>query len=476
MISPAESRVLDINAEALGVATITLMENAGKCIADHLFNNFEQSNVLIVCGTGNNGGDGAVAARYLKEKGWNVTLALVKSREDIKSQLFLQNLEKLPEGVLVVENAGPEVIAGFPMILDAMLGTGLKDQPREPYGGWISAINAADAKVVSIDVPSGLGTGLAIKPHVTISFHDSKDGMTPENSGENVVADIGIPKEASEFVGPGEFVFYPLPEESSHKGQNGRLLIVGGGPYTGAPALSAMAALRTGVDLVWLAVPESCWQVVASYSPNFIVKSLAGDCLVTEHLPVIRELIKEVDAVLIGPGLGRDERTVKAVRQLLSEIEKPIVVDADGLYALSEGQRTILNAPAVLTPHRKEFERLVGEAAATDENTVAELANKLGTTLVLKGPEDVISDGQNIKKNMTGNAAMSIGGTGDVLAGIIGALLAKGVAPYNAGRMGTYLSGRAGDHAFEELGYSLTATDVIANIPEALRLSLGHLK
>ena len=472
MISPAESKVLDINAEALGIATESLMESAGKGLADYVIDNFEPSKILIVCGTGNNGGDGSVAARYLKEKGWDVTLALVKSREDIKSQLFLRNLEKLPEGVPVVENAGPDAITGFPLILDGMLGTGLKDPPREPYGGLVNAINRSEAKVVSIDVPSGLGTELAVKPHATVTFHDSKDGMTPENSGEIKVVDIGIPKEAGDYVGPGEFVFYPVPDEKSHKGQNGRLLIVGGGPYTGAPALSAMAALRTGADLVWLAVPDGCYQIIASYSPNFIVKPLPGDCLAPEHLQLIHGLLEEVDAVLIGPGLGRDERTVKAVRQLLSEIGKPAVLDADGLFALSEGQRTILNGPAVLTPHKKEFERLAGN----NETDVAKLANMLGATLVLKGPEDIISDGQHMKKNSTGNAAMSVGGTGDVLAGIIGALLAKGVEPYNAGRIGAYLSGRAGDHAFEELGYSLTATDVIANIPEALRLSLGHLK
>jgi len=468
MIPTSESRVLDINSEALGVPPGTLMEKAGKGIAEHIRGSHEPSDILIVCGTGNNGGDGAVAARHLKAAGWNVTLALLRPRVNIKSQLLIQNLERLPEGVPVAEEAAVEIMEGFPIVLDCMLGTGLRDPPREPYATWIKAMNDSAATIISVDVPSGLGTSLAVKPAVTVTMHDSKEGMSRENSGDIVVVDIGIPRAAAEYVGPGEFVHYPIPHKDSHKGQNGRLLIIGGGPYTGAPALSAFAALRGGVDLVWIAVPESCYEVVASYSPDFIVRPLAGDHLVPEHLSLLKEMSEEADAVLIGPGLGREEDTVRTVCQFVGEVNKPLVVDADGLYAISTIDDVRFNTPTVITPHRREFERLAGGVPAS-EGTVSGLAGKTGATVVLKAPVDIISDGERTKRNRTGNPAMSVGGTGDVLAGLIGAFLAKGVEPFDAGRMGTYLNGRAGDVAFDIMGYSLTATEVTASIPLVLK-------
>jgi hydroxyethylthiazole kinase-like uncharacterized protein yjeF len=476
MIPTAESRILDVNSKFLGVPAATLMENAGKGVTNYIAEKFERSDVIIVCGTGNNGGDGAVAARHLKDKGWNVALALLRSRSEIKSRILLQNLDRLPEDVAVMENAEPEAMKGFPIILDCMLGTGIKDRPREPYAAWINAMNKTDATIISVDVPSGLGTPLAVKPDVTISMHDSKEGMTPENSGEIVIVDIGIPKDAIDYVGPGEFTYYPIPERDSHKGQNGRLLIVGGGPYTGAPALSALAALRTGADLVWIAVPERCYQVVASYSPDYIVKALGGPMLTPDDLPLISELIASVDAVLVGPGLGRDEETVRTVCQFVKDIDKPLVVDADGLYAISALDDLSFKIPTVLTPHRKEFQRLNPSIDQIDENAVSGLAKKLGATIVLKAPVDIITDGERIKRNRTGNPAMSVGGTGDALAGIIAALLAKGAGPFDAARMGAYLSGKSGDTAFEIVGYSMTASDVIASIPLALKDVLGHVR
>jgi len=476
MINSLESRVLDINSEALGVPTSVLMENAGKAVAEEIIKNYDTRNILVVCGTGNNGGDGAVAARYLAESGWQVTLALVKPRSAIKSQKLVDNLGKLPGAVGVIEQADPKIAVDFRLILDAMLGTGLKDSPREPYASWISMMNKIQAKVVSIDVPSGFGTDRAILPDMTVSMHDSKEGMNEKNSGTIAIVDIGIPKEAEEYVGPGDFVYYPLPAKESHKGQNGRLLIIGGGPYTGAPALSGMAALAVGVDLVWIASPEVCAQTIASYTPNFIVRALKGDKFTGNNLEEIKDLLATVDAVLVGPGLGRDPDTVKAVCKLMEELMIPVLVDADGLYALSKGGTPVLGVPAVFTPHRKEFAGLAGAIPELiGPNEVAEMARETSSVIVLKGPEDIISDGDLFKKNRTGNPAMSVGGTGDVLAGLIAGLLAKGAEPFAASRMGAFLSGRAGDIAFDRLGYSMTATDVIASIPEVLKEALERL-
>lgn len=471
---PMESRVLDINSEALGVSTCDLMENAGKAVAELVLSDCPDGHILVVCGAGNNGGDGVVAARHLVQANRKVTVALVIAKSDIKSQLLLDNLHKLPKSVKVIENAGQSLAHDFPVIIDAMLGTGLRAEPREPYASWILAINTSSSKIVSVDVPSGIGTKCTIIPAMTVTFHESKEGMSKANSGKIVVIDIGIPADAVNFVGPGELVYYPIPARDSHKGQNGRLLIIGGGPYTGAPALSAFAAQTMGVDLVTIATPDSSASVIASYSPTFIVRTLEGKILAPGNTESILRYVEDADAVLIGPGLGRDADTVKAVREILIHLNKSVVVDADGLFAMSTGKLPVFRVSAVLTPHAREFTGLGGSKQLSPE-AVAVLANKFNATVLLKQPVDIISDGHNHKLNRTGNPRMTVGGTGDVLAGIVGGLMAKGVEPYNAARMGAYISGLAGDLAFENLGYSMTATDVIACIPTVLGRCLSRV-
>jgi NAD(P)H-hydrate epimerase len=467
MMHPLESKVLDINSAALGVSTSVLMENAGKAVADNVLAMNIDGRVLIVCGPGNNGGDGAQARR-------DVTVALTVPKESVKSQLMLSNIYHLSRMVKLREDVTPEMAREFPIIIDAMLGTGLRSEPREPYSTWIKSINSSGARVISVDVPTGLGTSLAVKPELTVTFHDSKEGMDAKNSGRIVIADIGIPAEAAIYTGPGELAHYPVPEKNSHKGQNGRLLIIGGGPYAGAPALSAFAAQAIGADLVTIASPESSASVISSYSPNFIVRPLEGKILDKSHIPYIMELAGDADAVLIGPGLGRADETVKAVREILRKLDKPATVDADGLFAMAGAKISPFKVPAVLTPHAREFAGLGGPDEPTPE-AVDEIARKFNATVLLKRPIDIISDGKNRKLNRTGNPGMTVGGTGDVLAGIVAGLMAKKVAAFNAARIGAYISGYAGDVAFESLGYSMTATDVVACIPSALKRGLDKL-
>lgn len=473
MMDPAESKVLDINSEALGVRTSELMERAGKAVADAVLAHTE-GDVLVVCGGGNNGGDGAVAARHLAEHR-SVTVGLAVPMNDARSALLADNLRKLPKSVRLLECAEPGIAPKASVLVDALLGTGLRAEPREPYASWIRAINISDARIISVDVPSGLGTGLAVKPQITVTFHDAKTGMTKASCGEIIVADIGIPEEAARYTGPGELALYPIPKKDTHKGLNGRLLIVGGGPYAGAPALAAFGAQAVGVDLAVIAAPESCSTTIASYSPNFIVRPLEGRHLAPKDLETILELAGEADAVLVGPGLGREPDTVKAVRELLKGLDKPVVVDADGLYAMSQGKPVAFRTPAIITPHAREFSRLAGPGEP-DDGGVKSLAGKLNATVLLKRPVDIISDGKRVKLNRTGNPAMSHGGTGDVLAGIAAGLLAKGMEPFDAARLGAYISGLAGDEAFENVGYSLTATDVAACVPRVLRAGLGRLE
>jgi hydroxyethylthiazole kinase-like uncharacterized protein yjeF len=312
----------------------------------------------------------------------------------------------------------------------------------------------------------------AVHPDVTVTFHDVKEKMNKKNSGDIFVVDIGIPEDAQKFCGPGEFIYYPKPHSDSHKGDNGRLLIIGGGPYTGAPALAALAAYRMGVDLVHIATPKKTYNIIASYSPNFIVHRLGGNVLSKDDLNVIGDLLDKIDAVIIGPGLGEDEDTKSAVVRFISECQNPLVIDADAIKPVAENIEVLDEKEGIITPHAGEFKILFSEAVKSDMEERAEqvrtFAQKTGFSLLLKGKIDIISDGENIKFNRTGNPAMTVGGTGDVLAGLCGAMLAKGVSPFNSARIAAFTNGMAGNLAFRDFDYSMVATDMIDRIPTVI--------
>ncbi len=473
MIPFQEVKVLDINAEHAGVPPETLMENAGRSVARVVEEKFGRSKrICVVCGTGNNAGDGLVAARYLSENS-SVSLAFVKGPEKLRTSVARRNYYRVKNRVSFIDSPGE--LQGFDVIVDAMLGIGIAGAVREPYITWINAINGAGVPVVSVDVPSGLGTEIQVNPQVTVTFHDAKYGMAPENCGEVVVADIEIPEVAARYVGPGEFVYCNLPSKTAHKGDSGRVLVIGGGPYTGAPILSGMGAYRTGADLVYIASTRNVTAAAEAVMPEFITRTLPGERIAPADIPVILDLARGMNSLVIGPGMGRDPETISAIHTLLREIggSVPVVIDADGLYALSimdDFGNGTLRLNAVLTPHKGEFARLNRSGSAEPgEEDVTALAKRTGTTIVLKGKEDVISDGERTKLNLTGNPAMTVGGTGDVLAGIIGALLARGLSPFDAARLGAFISGSAGDIAFSGKSYGLTATDVANSIPDVLR-------
>ncbi len=479
MIPFKEVKVLDINAEHVGVHPETLMENAGRIVARVVKERFGSSRkICVVCGTGNNAGDGLVAVRYLADRN-SVYLAFVKGPESLRTSVTRRNFYRV-KGTASGTVSSPEELKNFDVIIDAMLGIGITGAVRAPYTTWIDTINNSEVPVVSVDIPSGLGTDRTVNPLLTVTFHDTKCGMTQENCGEIITADIGIPDEAIRYVGPGEFLYYTLPSPTAHKGDSGRSLVIGGGPYTGAPILSGMGAYRTGVDLVHIASTENVVRAAESTMPEFIAYSLPGDHIVEGHVEKLLELIQDADSVVLGPGMGRNRETVKAVQALIRNAPSmPFVIDADGLFALSKMEEFIsgsLRLKGVITPHRGEFARLLpfdGEMPSEEE--VRELARKTGMTVLLKGKEDIISDGERTKRNRTGNPAMTVGGTGDVLAGITGALLARDLSPFDAARLAAFISGSAGDMAFSEKSYGFLASDVAEHIPAVLRKYLGNL-
>ena len=467
MIPFKEVHVLDKNAEYFGVPTIQLMENAGKSVAKEIKIKFpEGKNITIFCGLGNNGGDGFVIARYLT-KDFDVKVILLGKSENIKSEISKENYEKIKNLVKIYEYDNIDLIkfSEADLFIDSMLGIGITGKLKEPYLTCVNYINSLKIPVYSVDVPSGLGSDVSVKPSSTVTFHDIKEGMNKKDCGDIIIADIGIPKDAEIFVGPGEFVYYPKPQLKSHKGQNGRLLVIGGGPYTGAPALNALAALRSGVDLVHIAAPKNAYPIIASFSPNFIVQPLSSSYLVKNDVKIITKMFSMVDAVLIGSGLGSSEETKSAVLSIVKKCKKPIVIDADAIDAVKD---LTFNNNCILTPHLGEFQKLGGKTSGSPDelaNNVKKIAKKLKAKVLLKSKIDIISDGKSIKLNRTGNPGMSVGGTGDVLAGIVGGILAKGVDPFNAVRMGAFMCGYAGDLAFKEKSYSLLATDIIEKIP-----------
>jgi len=483
MITGKEVKVLDKNAEFFGIPQQKLMKEAGKQLAEFIEKKCKDPSIVIICGMGNNGGDGFVAARYLS-KNHPVTLFLAGEESKIHTSIARMNFTKLKQLPLKIQDIRSidnldTILSESSVIVDAMLGIGLKGSLRPPFDTIVESINLTKNKmIISCDVPTGLGLKKQIHPQHTVTFHDIKKGMNEETCGIIHIRSIGIPEKASTYVGPGELSeYYPRPKKDSHKGQNGRVLIIGGGPFTGAPALSGLAALRPGADLVFIAVPHKISSIVASYSPNFIVKPLEStDHLMIKDLDDIIELSTMVDSVLIGPGLGLfsdTQKTIQAVVKYLSEQSIPFVIDADGITALKNHHQLIKNANAIITPHAKEFQTFTGvslkELLEDQKLQVQYWAKKLNMGFFVKGPTDIISNGNITKLNLIHNEAMTVGGTGDVLAGIITGLLSKKTSIINAMRIAGFINGYAGNLAFNSFSYGMTATDVIDFIPEVLK-------
>jgi hydroxyethylthiazole kinase-like uncharacterized protein yjeF len=470
MISQEEMRVLDRNCQFFGISIQGLMENAGRTVAEAVLSKFDGKGktVLVVCGTGNNGGDGLTAARYLKNES-KVIIVLARAAEKLATKEAKEAYSKVKGQVDIIEAP-----SGFEELLanSDLLGIGMRGEIQEPYASMIHKINSCGKPILAVDVPSGLGANIMVKPTATVALHEVKVGMTPENSGEIIVSDIGIPREFTSRVGPGEFLYYPRKKEGSHKGDNGRLLVVGGGPFTGAPAFVGLAAYRIGTDVVHIATPALAYSIVASFSPNFIVHQLAGTRLLRADISQILEVASSMDAIVIGPGLGSTDSTLDAVRELIKAVHVPLVIDADAITAVSKDLNCLRGKKGVITPHAREYQTLSGERRSDDlaqrSEAVKAFAKRVGFTILLKGPTDIITDGERLKYNVTHNAGMTVGGTGDSLAGIAGGLLAKRVRPFEAARIAAFTNGQAGNLAFKEKSYGMMTSDIIEKIPSVL--------
>jgi len=497
-ITTKEMRALEINAEYFGISKLQLMENAGRNVAVEISARFrpKETTVAIFCGLGGNGGDGFVIARHLACQGFKVHVILAGRASEIVNEEAKRNWEALKPLKTSIKTYEVQDSSSIPkveanLMVDALLGTGLRGPPRPPISQMIKIMNEADAFRVAVDIPSGINSdsgkvlGEAVKADLTVTFHKAKPGLlkAKEHVGELIVKHIGLPSEIERFAGPGDvtIISKPRPHES-HKGDFGRLLIVGGSEvYSGAPALAALAALRSGVDLVYIAAPRETAYAISSISPDLITLKLEGDRLSRENLPVVRRFLEKATAILIGPGLGVHRETQEAVNDLIKHVEDvkiPMLLDADGLKAFAESKRRLKTA-VVFTPHAGEYRILTGKSLPEGldgrAEMVQETAQKLDAVLLLKSHVDIISDGYRTKLNFTGNPGMTVGGTGDVLSGIVGAFLAQGVEPFEAAVAGAFINGAAGDFVKAEKGYHIVASDLLEWIPKIIDNPMSHL-
>ena len=487
MITSARMAAVDRNAESLGVSPQQLMESGGNAVAKTVREltdvNVESTAtpvVVIVAGRGNNGGDGFVAARFLDE--YTVHVILLGRPETIRTSTAKQNWEALTTSrynttvirdTSAIELTGPNGRSPD-IVVDAMLGTGVTGALREPEATAARQINQADATVLSVDVPSGVAadtgssTDIAVEPDHVVTFHDQKPGLTVIDA-DVTVADIGIPQAAEQVAGPGDLHSLSRPRQS-HKGDFGEVLIIGGGPYTGAPALSAQAALRAGADLVRIACPVAIADEIQGYDESLIVNAYPGERLTPTATEHVQSLAADHDVTVLGPGLGDDEKTLSVVASVLRTHTGTVVVDADALSVVP----TVDPAGEIIcTPHQGELEAMGGETADDWERRAERISTfikELETThtFLVKGAIDIITDSETTRINRTGNPGMTVGGTGDVLAGIVGALACV-LDPVQAATVGAYANGRAGDIVVEKHGNGLLATDLLEAIPTALQ-------
>jgi hydroxyethylthiazole kinase-like uncharacterized protein yjeF len=503
LISPEEMAIIDENTSYLGIPTTLLMENAGRELARIVQSKVgvQNKSVIIFAGTGNNGGDAFVFARHISRLAKKVVVVLVGDSANIRTAesklnwAALLNMEYSINLTVIQDSSDLKKlkIESPDIVVDGLLGTGVQGKIREPIASAINLINSLKGFKIAVDIPSGLNpeTGaiedIAVKADLTVTFHRVKRGLikNKENAGEIIPVDIGIPAEAEFIVGPGDlrFVIKDRPAES-HKGDFGKILVIGGGGgeyYSGAPTLAGLAALTTGADLVNIAAPSSVSATIRGYSPDLIVRDLPGNYLSATALEPLEPLLKWASAIIIGPGLGLEPETAETILVILDKIRKlktPVVVDADAIKAMAGNKTLLKGIPAVITPHFGEYKILTGIDLASQKSSLDRLqivrnsAKELGITLLVKGKDDLITDGQSAKMNRTHTPAMTVGGTGDVLSGIVGCLLGQNYPPFRAANAGAFINGLAGKYAEKDRnGPHIIASDLIKFIPKAMQLS-----
>jgi ADP-dependent NAD(P)H-hydrate dehydratase / NAD(P)H-hydrate epimerase len=478
--------------EERGVPSLELMETAGREVAEAVAELSRDGTVRVVCGKGNNAGDGLVAARYLREMGYEVEALLLWPEEELSGDAAA-NLERFPAEHVTDGLDGRLARSGA--VVDAVFGTGFTGVPREPAAAAIEAISRCGAPVVACDISSGVDAssgeiaGAAVEADLTVSFHAAKVAhrIAPGkwSTGELRVAPIGIPEgapgePAAGTIDPAVLALAPRRGPRSTKFSSGQVVIAGGSRgLTGAVQMSSRAAIRAGAGYATVAVPADLEPIFEAGQPEVMsVGCPGGDgCLAPASLKPVLRAFERAAAGVLGPGMGRDPGAVELAREAVAAIEAPLVIDADGLNAFAGEIRLleVRRAPTVLTPHAGELGRLLGrsveEIAAHRLASAREAALATGGVVVLKGDDTIVTDGERIAVNALSAPALATAGTGDVLSGIVAAMLARGLDPFAAACAAVIAHARAGRDAAQRLGSaeSVIASDVIDLIPTGLR-------
>ena len=485
----------DAGAQDLGILGGVLMERAGVAMASIALERYSPGRALVVCGGGNNGGDGFVIARELHRTGVDVAVVATKEEYEGDPATNLEILENLEVRLIAAEDLDAE-LGRADLVVDALLGTGFSGEVREREAGIIEKMNSAQGPVLAVDVPSGVnGTtgevqGVAVFADLTGCAHAMKVGcvISPgrEHAGEILAVDIGIPHRAD--VDP-SLVWtdaaslrgkIPRTAEPAHKYSAGALLVVAGSRgTTGAPVMVVKGAQRTGCGIVFLATSQGAAPAVDLALTEALVYGVAEDergYMESGALEEILEHSGRASALVMGPGTGTGDEGRRLVEGILREVELPVLLDADAITNLS-GKDVLArrDSPTVITPHAGELGRLLGsgarEVSARRLDSARNAAQQHRCCVLLKGSDTLVVDGERVAVNSTGNVALATAGTGDVLSGVIGALLSRGMGTYDAARAGAWTHGRAAELWQEESAWpaeSFIATDLLEYLPQAV--------
>jgi ADP-dependent NAD(P)H-hydrate dehydratase / NAD(P)H-hydrate epimerase len=485
----------DTRAQELGIPGNVLMERAGAQMTRCALERFAPRRAVVVSGGGNNGGDGFVIARELHRSGVDVAVLATKEEYGGDPETNLEALRNLDVRLISPEDLDAEV-GRAELVVDALLGTGFSGEVREKEAGIIEKMNSAQVPVLAVDVPSGVdGTtgevqGVAVSADLTVCAHAMKVGcvISPgrEHAGEVIAVDIGIPPEAD--VDP-SLVWtdaaslrgkIPRTAEPAHKYSAGALLVVAGSRgTTGAPVMVVRGAQRAGCGIVFLATPEGAAPAVDLALTEALVYGVAEDEQGYMESGALEEILAHsgrASALVMGPGTGTGDEGRRLVEGVLREVELPVLLDADAITNLA-GTDVLARreTPTVITPHAGELGRLLGSGAkdvsARRLDSARNAAEQHRCCVLLKGSDTLVVEGERVAVNSTGNVALAAAGTGDVLSGVIGALLSRGMDAYEAARAGAWAHGRAAELWLEETGWpaeSFVASDLLRYLPPAV--------
>ena len=504
LLTPRQMKAIDETAiNTLGIPGIVLMENAAIHTvfkASEMLKEKEAPKITVVAGSGNNGGDALAVTRHLLSMGYTVSVFSLTDLEELSGDAYINGriLKNIGVNVPVIaENDDLERLkiacSESDLVIDGIFGTGLNRPVDGILSDVIDIINSFSSKILSIDIPSGISgltgavMGNAVKADATVTFHLPKIGMFiypgAAYVGELSVADIGIPYALSENMEAPQLIekddikrILPTRPGDGHKGTFGKILVFAGSEsMTGAAYLSALSAYRTGSGYVRLVAPKACISPLSILLPEAVFVGLT-EYSGTRFNNLIKRLIDDSDAVLIGPGLSVADEALSLMETVVENCDKPMVIDADALNILAMKKSLLerLRCETVITPHPAEMARLVQKSASEIQedriNIAKKFADEYGLTVVLKGAGTVIAanDGR-VSINPTGNNGMATAGSGDVLAGVITSLIGQGLYPYDAAVAGVYLHGLAGDIAASDKGVAgIMASDIAENIPKAI--------